>query len=178
MKLTDALARRRWLLPLLAVVFLPGCATVRPVWPVPPAPQQVVSKPPEAPREIPSHGGPKRVVVSKSEQMLRAYDGGRIVFETRVSTGKEGKRTPNGSFRALSKERIHYSSLYENAPMPFSVQFSGNYFLHGYSSVPNLPASHGCIRLPLRAADRRPARQFYEWVTIGTPIRIIGRWQD
>ena len=163
MKLLDALARR---LLLLAVLLLPGCATMRPT------PQRPVTAPP-----IPTYGGPKRVVVSLSEQRLDAYDGGRLVFTTRVSTGQQPKRTPTGHFRVLNKEIIHYSSLYQNAPMPFSVRFRGNYYLHGYYVVPDYPASHGCIRLPLREGDVNPARQFYEWGRIGTRIQVTGRWQ-
>jgi lipoprotein-anchoring transpeptidase ErfK/SrfK len=113
----------------------------------------------------------KRVVINKTDQTLRAYEGGQLVFKSRVSTGRPGKETPCGSFSAKSKSRMHYSSLYENAPMPYSVQISGNYFIHGFSSVPNWPASHGCIRLPLNAA---PA--FYNWVEPGTPISVTGKW--
>ncbi len=163
MKLLDALARR---LLLLFILVLPGCATMR----------QTPRKPATAP-PIPSYGGPRRVAVSLLEQRLRAYDGGQLVFETRVSTGQETKRTPIGHFHALDRELIHYSSLYDNAPMPYSVRFHGNYYLHGFSVVPDFPASHGCIRLPIREGDVNPARQFYEWVRIGTPIRVNGQWQ-
>lgn len=145
---------------LLAAVVLPGCAGL---------PRRAPSAPP-----IASYGGHRRVVVSLAEQRLRAYDGHQLVFETRVSTGKEGKRTPTGSFRALDKELIHYSTLYENSPMPYSVRFHGNFYLHGFSIVPDYPASHGCIRLPLREGNLLTARQFYEWVRIGTPIRVTG----
>ena len=118
--------------------------------------------------EPPPHG-PKRVVVDKSQQVLRAYEGNRVVLQTRISSGRRGRETPNGSFRAQSKSLMHYSRLYDNAPMPYSVQFAGNYFIHGFSSVPNYPASHGCIRVPLG-----PAQQFYNWVDYGTPVRIVG----
>jgi hypothetical protein len=148
---------------LLAILFLPGCATSR--------------KPTTAP-PIPSYGGTKRVVVSLTEQKLHAYDGDQLVFETHVSTGHEPKFTPTGNFRALSKEIIHYSSLYQNSPMPFSVRFDGNFYLHGYYVVPDYPASHGCIRLPLRDANNfNPAQQFYEWVRVGTRVQVTGRWE-
>ncbi|MEQ1860195.1 MAG: L,D-transpeptidase [Chthoniobacteraceae bacterium] len=160
---------RAWrILLLLAIVFLPGCASM----------QTVVGRLPVPQQSIPSFGGAKRVVIDKTEQKLRAYDGGQLVFETRVSTGMEGRRTPNGSFRARMKEPMHYSSLYDNAPMPYSVQFHGNYFLHGYSVVPDHPASHGCIRLPMNGLGRNPAKLFYDWVRIGTPIRVTGHWQN
>jgi len=166
MKLLDAPARR---ILLFVILILPGCAGLPRTPQKPPAP----TAPP-----IPSYGGAKRVVISISEQKLRAYDGKQLVFETRVSTGKEGKRTPAGSFRALDKELMHYSSLYENSPMPYSVRFHGNFFLHGFSIVPHYPASHGCVRLPLREGSLLTARQFYEWVRIGTPIRITGQPPD
>jgi len=116
-------------------------------------------------------GSGKRVVINKTDQTLSAYENGHLVFRSRVSTGKEGKQTPSGHFRAQSKMRMHRSRLYNNAPMPYSVQFSGNYFIHGFRSVPHRPASHGCIRLPL---DKAPT--FYNWVTPGTPITVTGKW--
>jgi len=113
--------------------------------------------------------GPQRVVIDKSRQVLRAYEGNRLVLETHISTGRRGRETPNGRFRAQSKSLMHYSRLYGNAPMPYSVQIAGNYFIHGFSSVPNYPASHGCIRVPIDTA-----RQFYNWVNYGTPVDIVG----
>lgn len=124
----------------------------------------------ESPPAIPA----KRVEIDKTTQMLRAYEAGKLVFESRVSTGKRGKRTPSGNFTAGVKLRMHYSRLYDNAPMPFSVQVKGNYFIHGYKHVPERPASHGCIRLPLDGDN--PARWFFEWVEPGTPISITGEW--
>ena len=86
--------------------------------------------------------GGKRVVVDQSSQTLRAYEDGALVFRARVSTGKRGKETPGGRFRARYKERMHYSSRYHHAPMPYSVNIGGHYFIHGFSSVPSHPASH------------------------------------
>jgi murein L,D-transpeptidase YcbB/YkuD len=38
----------------------------------------------------------KRVVIDKTQQMLRAYEGDRLVLESRVSTGRRGRRTLDG----------------------------------------------------------------------------------
>lgn len=118
----------------------------------------------------------KRVEIDKTQQQLRAYEGDRVVLESRVSTGRKGKQTPNGSFRVGMKLRMHHSRLYENAPMPFSVQVAGNYFIHGFDSVPDRPSSHGCIRLPMTGAN--PAKQFFEWAEPGIPVEIFGAWKD
>ncbi len=115
----------------------------------------------------------KRVVIDKTHQQLRAYEGKRLVLRCRVSTGRWGS-TPSGRFYVQGKERMHYSSRYHNAPMPYSIHLRGHYFIHGYSFVPNYPASHGCIRVPL--SEGNPAKRLYEWVDLGTPVIILGRW--
>jgi len=117
----------------------------------------------------------KRVEIDKTHQILQAYEGDRLVFETRISTGKWDKSTPNGQFKAEAKYRMHYSRLFQNAPMPYSVEVNGNVFIHGFSYVPHRPASHGCIRVPLDGDN--PARRFFEWVEVGTPIEISGQWE-
>jgi len=120
-------------------------------------------------RAASSGGGLQRVIIDKTNQLLRAYEGNRLVFQSRVSTGKPGKRTPSGTFSAKGKERMRYSRRYHNAPMPYSVHLGGHYFIHGFSSVPNYPASRGCVRLPVAAA-----RQFFGWINPGTLVSIRG----
>ncbi|MEC5127662.1 L,D-transpeptidase [Verrucomicrobiales bacterium BCK34] len=113
----------------------------------------------------------KRVEINLTEQMLRAYQGNRLVMKTNISSGRTGN-TPTGNFKAgpYKKER-HYSSLYHNAPMPWSVQITGNFFIHGFSVVPDYPASKGCVRVPI--SGRNPAKKLYAWLDVGTPIRIF-----
>jgi lipoprotein-anchoring transpeptidase ErfK/SrfK len=115
------------------------------------------------------------VEIDKTLQRLRAYEGDRLILESRISTGKWDRSTPNGRSSAGVKYRMHYSKLDHNAPMPYSVQVVGNVFIHGFTSVPNRPALHGCIRLPLDGDN--PARRFFEWIEPGTPISIHGRWE-
>ncbi len=66
-----------------------------------------------------------------------------------ISSGRRGFRTPTGSYRPTVLRRMHYSSKYNNAPMPFSIFFRGGYAIHGTTEVQMLgrPASHGCVRL-------------------------------
>lgn len=118
---------------------------------------------------------PRLVEIDKTEQRLRAYEEGRLVFQSPISTGKWDSSTPNGHFYCGQKFLMHYSRLYDNAPMPYSVHVTRNVFIHGFSRVPAWPASHGCIRLPL--SGENPARKFYHWVEPGTPVNIIGRWK-
>ncbi len=117
----------------------------------------------------------KRVEVDLANQRLRAYQGARLVLDSAISTGREGKKTPSGEFQAGPiKSRMHRSRLYHNAPMPWSVQVHENIFIHGFRKVPRRPSSHGCIRLPVTGAN--PAKWFYDWIDLGTPISIEGHW--
>ena len=141
-------------LVILLVLAMPGCAHRRNRKAAPP--------------------GEKRVLIDKTVQTLTAFEGEHQVIQSRVSTGKAGHGTPSGNFKAGPKSLMHYSRLYDNAPMPYSVQVRGNYFIHGYTSVPNYPASHGCIRMPLGGDN--PAKRFYDWVEPGTPISLVGDW--
>ncbi len=117
----------------------------------------------------------KRVEIDKAVQTLTAYEGDRIVIQSKISTGKWDRSTPVGAFQVISKERMHFSQRYNNAPMPYSVRINGHIFIHGYKDVPDYPASHGCIRMPL--GKENPARQFFEWAEIGTPVHVFGKWE-
>jgi hypothetical protein len=122
-------------------------------------------------RSFTTRVNPKRIEVDLTRQRLNAWQGSTLVLDTNISSGRYGN-TPAGNFTAGPyKSRMHYSSKYHNAPMPWSVQVTGHIFFHGFSSVPAYPASHGCIRIPL--TGHNPARFLYEWVDVGTPIRIF-----
>jgi len=110
----------------------------------------------------------KWVVIDKTQQVLRAYEGRRLVLETRVSTGRWNGATPNGEYTAGDKFRMHYSRRYHNAPMPWSVQVNGHMFIHGFTSVPRYPASHGCIRLP-----RSFAKKLYNLTDFGSTTVVV-----
>ncbi|MDA9422230.1 MULTISPECIES: L,D-transpeptidase [Bradyrhizobium] len=83
-----------------------------------------------------------------TQTMLVAVDGTEYVTWP-VSTARRGYRTPTGTYRPYSLQRMHYSKLYDFTPMPYSIFFHGGYAIHGTFEVRNLgrPVSHGCIRL-------------------------------
>lgn len=87
--------------------------------------------------------------VDISDQTMHVYVDNQLRYIWWVSTGLGGHSTPTGSWNAYWLSPNHRSSIYNNAPMPWSVFFNGNYAVHGTTAVDNLgqPASHGCIRL-------------------------------
>jgi len=76
-------------------------------------------------------------------------DHGQVMANWPVSTARKGKVTPVGNFRPQMLKRWHYSSLYNNAPMLWSIFYSGNHAIHGTDQISRLgrPASAGCVRL-------------------------------
>jgi len=161
---------------------LTGCGTVHTVSDL------VTSHVPER------HSGRPSIVVSLREQQAYLYRGKHRTATSRISSGREGHRTPLGRFAVTRKDIDHRSSLYgnyvddsgrivkanvdsrkdskpahsrfEGAPMPYFLQFSPGYGLHqGY--LPGAPASHGCIRLPYWKA-----RQFFDAAHIGTSVVV------
>ncbi|WP_080955167.1 L,D-transpeptidase [Neorhizobium galegae] len=90
-----------------------------------------------------------QIIVSKDKQSLVVYDGETVLTTSKVSTGKQGHTTPSGIFSILEKQKYHESNLYSNAPMPWMQRLTwSGIALHESNSVPNYPASHGCVRMP------------------------------
>ncbi len=93
--------------------------------------------------------------VNISTQTMTVMHRGNVVGRWPVSTARRGKVTPTGSWTAKWLSRHHKSSRYNNAPMPYSIFYNGNYAVHGTNQTGKLgsPASAGCVRLaPAHAA--------------------------
>jgi N-acetylmuramoyl-L-alanine amidase len=84
--------------------------------------------------------------VDKTRQLLMEVRGGNVVRVIHVSTGATGN-TPVGTWRVyrqvLGWDWVLYHPLY----------FLRGFAIHGYSSVPPWPASHGCVRVPMWLAN-------------------------
>ena len=106
---------------------------------------------------IPAQEASARVTakIDLSSQRMTVYVNGVPYYRWRVSTGKRGFQTPTGRFRPTFMKRYHESTIYNNAPMPYSIFFNGGIAVHGTYHTRRLgrPASHGCVRLhPTHAA--------------------------
>jgi hypothetical protein len=92
--------------------------------------------------------GPLLLIVNLRAQRAVLYRNGVPIAAATISTGKQGRETPTGVFTILQKRVEHYSSKYDNAPMPYMQRLTWQgVALHG-GRLPGYPASHGCIRLP------------------------------
>lgn len=92
--------------------------------------------------------GPTLLIVNTTTQRAVLYRNGLPIAATTVSTGRPGYRTPTGVFTILQKRVEHYSSTYDNAPMPYMQRLTWKGVALHAGQLPGYPASHGCIRLP------------------------------
>src|SRR5437762_13842541 len=126
-----------------ALMILSGCSTMT---------DMISSNLPE------SHSGRPSIVVILREQEAYLYRAGYRTASSRISSGREGYRTPTGRFQVIRKDEHHRSSLYGDyvdnsgrvvkanvdnrrdskplhshfvgAPMPYFLEFSPGYGLH------------------------------------------------
>jgi hypothetical protein len=99
-------------------------------------------------------GPPVLALISLKDQRVTIYDADGPILSGPVSSGQTDYETPVGVYSVLQKNAEHYSNLYDDAAMPHMqrITWSG-VALHG-GALPGYPASHGCVRLPYKFAER------------------------
>lgn len=139
--------------------------------------------------------GSPLIKINRRQQKAYFYKSGVLIGVSKISSGKEDKGTPAGSYKITQKSKDHKSNLYGvikdkatgqtvnesadirkdkplpgqvfyNAPMPNFMRFNGAVGMHtGY--LPGYPASAGCVRMPHHMAEK-----FFANVEIGTPVIV------
>jgi hypothetical protein len=95
-------------------------------------------------------------------QVLALIDHGQVKRLYHTSSGKNSTPTVRGRFKVYLKTPGTNSE-----GMVDSSYFFRGYAIHGYASVPNFPASHGCLRVPIRYAP-----SIYDWVRMGDVVWV------
>ena len=101
-----------------------------------------VSTPPAAASDVVA------TVHLSQQRMEVAVDGVRR-YSWRVSTGRDGWRTPAGTYQPFAQTPYYFSKKW-NMPLPYLISIGEDgTAIHGTSMTNHLgsPASHGCIRL-------------------------------
>jgi lipoprotein-anchoring transpeptidase ErfK/SrfK len=118
----------------------------------------------------------KIITVDTSKQYLTAWQDGKVVMQSIVSTGLSQTPTVKGSFKVYSKIPLHrmvgYSIVnrhYDLPNVPDTLYFYKGYGLHGAYWHNNFgrPMSNGCVNLPLIFADK-----LFHWAEVGTRVEI------
>lgn len=121
-------------------------------------------------------GEERTIVADLGNMKLSLYENTRVVQTFPIlSIGREGTvwQTPTGGYVIQTKELKHFSSIGETW-MPYSMQFYGNFFVHGWpinADGIDMPKEYsgGCVRLSTKDAE-----QVYDFSSIGTKIFVVG----
>lgn len=106
-----------------------------------------------------------RACIDLSAKRTWLISGGAVVYgPAPITSGRPGWRTPPGTFKVMFKNIDHKSSIFDNAPMPYSVFFNGGIAFHqGSLSV----LSHGCIHL-----SRAAAQKYFATLRVGDVVQV------
>lgn len=137
---------------------------MKPTGEVTPQVQAALASPTQPTPLVPDGGG-DRVEVDLSRQLLFLYKGGDLRLISHISSGN-GERycAPGGCRTAITPVGAHrfmwrYSGWRTSrlGKLYNPVYFTGSGIaIHGSSSVPTYPASHGCVRIPMHIAEYFP----------------------
>ena len=133
------------------------------------------------PLEVVPH---KRIVVSRSQQRMWAYENGQVIFDWPVSTGIASSPTAPGVFQVQSHEinafadqwdlyMPHFIGFYHPGPNVdvmngfhgFPTSASGGYLL--WTDDLGRPATYGCVLLSLENAST-----LYGWAEEGVVVEV------
>ena len=113
--------------------------------------------------------GETKVVIDLLTQRFYVYRGEQLAGMSSMSSGKKGKETQLGFWAVMRRQKLGYSRKYDNAPMPFMQMYDSKGLAFHAGKNPGYPASHGCVRLPLKFAER-----LYGLTGMGTKVIIEG----
>ena len=113
--------------------------------------------------------GETSVVIDTLKQLFYVYRDDKLIGVATVSTGRKGKETPLGFWKVMLKKVKGYSRKYDDAPMPYMQMYDPKGIAFHAGPNPGYPASHGCVRLPLKFAEK-----LYGLTQIGTKVTIEG----
>ncbi|HEX2047894.1 MAG TPA: L,D-transpeptidase family protein [Acidimicrobiales bacterium] len=120
----------------------------------PPVSAQIMATP-APPGPLLAGGEPNRIEISLAHQVLFLYENGALTKILPVSSGTSETPTPTGTFRIFRQESGWHTSRLGR--LHNAQYFIGGYAIHGSTSVPAEPASHGCVRIPMSASEWFPS---------------------
>ena len=113
--------------------------------------------------------GDTRVVIDRLIQVAYVYRDDKLVGAASVSTARSGRITPLGFWSVLEKRPMYRSKKYDNAPMPWMQRIDEYGIAFHGGANPGYPASHGCIRMPMKFAEK-----LYTLTKVGSKVVIEG----
>jgi N-acetylmuramoyl-L-alanine amidase len=105
--------------------------------------------------------------IDLARQVLLVVENGAVQRAVHASTGAFSP-TPKGRFAVVRRLRESWSRPYQ-VWLPYALYFHRGLAIHAFPIVPDQPASHGCIRIPLESAPF-----VFRAAPLGTPVLIRG----
>lgn len=122
------------------------------------------------PQPVTAPTGHVTITIKIDARVLEVYSDGKLYKRYRVAVGKHNSPSPVGEWYVVNKS---YSDkpLFGTRWLGLNVPW-GSYGIHGTNRPWSIGqfASKGCIRL-----RNKDIEELFEWVPIGTPVRIEGR---
>jgi lipoprotein-anchoring transpeptidase ErfK/SrfK len=113
----------------------------------------------------------KWIEIRLASQRLIAWQNGRAVMSSAISSGVRAHPTLRGTFHIYVKYRsTRMRGPGYNLPnVPYTMYYSGSYGIHGAYWHNNFghPMSHGCVNLPVSFS-----RKLFSWASVGTLVVI------
>lgn len=110
------------------------------------------------------------LVVKVTPRVLEIHNDGELYKTYRIAVGKSKTPTPIGEWNVVWKD-YNWGTGFGTRWMGLNVPW-GIYGIHGTNKPWSIGqfASHGCIRM-----RNKDVEELFEWVSVGTPVRIEGR---
>lgn len=111
------------------------------------------------------------IVVDLARERIHVYRGGTEIGRAAIIFGDDDKPTPTGTFPILQKRAVHFSNLYNNAPMPFMLRLTWDGIaIHG-SNVDPGAITHGCVGVPVDFAEI-----LFPHIKLGDRVTVTRNW--
>ena len=120
-------------------------------------------------QKVPPPKGEIRLVINVNQRRLWVYSGDQLHKTYPIAVGKSKTPSPVGEWKIVWKD-YNWGTGFGTRWMGLNVPW-GIYGIHGTNKPWTIGtfASHGCIRM-----RNRDVEELFEWVPIGTPVRIEG----
>ena len=119
----------------------------------------------------------KLITVDIGKQMVYAWEGGKIVYQTKASTGMRYTPTIKGDFRIKNKVVMQDMKGYYPPYEPYFIKnvpnvmyFYGAYAIHGahWHNKFGQRVTHGCVNVPVAASE-----WLFNWADYGTRVVVF-----
>ncbi len=122
-----------------------------------------------------AHASERYLDIDITNQVLSEVVDGEVVYATHISSGNGEWYWFEGEWWVAETPRGWYEIYWKDAGwvegslgwLYNAMYFVGGFAIHGSWSVPDYPASHGCVRVTIEESD-----WLFDRIDLGTPVYV------